>query len=75
MRLEKTVNKNVYHKKNNYFAVHFNTMCNCIFRSYNNMKSKKRELDEGYMSKFIKEQIVLRWLSIVLSHGFITILI
>lgn len=35
------------------------------------MKSKKREVDEGYMSKLIKEQIVLKWLSIVLSHIFI----
>lgn len=64
----------MYHKRNNYFAVHFNTMSNCIFRSYN-MKSKKREVDEGYMSKLIKEQTVLKWLSIVTSHSFITILI
>lgn len=47
----------MFSKRNNYFVVHFNMMSNCIFRSYNNMKSNKREMDEGYMSKLIKEQI------------------
>lgn len=60
MHLLKTINKNMKHKRNNYFVVRFNMMSNCIFRSYNSIKNKKEGVDEDYMRKHIKEKIELR---------------